>query len=741
MELATLAGTLMEPVLLVRAPFHSPMNKTLKTRRGCSWDAGAKAWRITGPAPRALLAKLRVGVDERGAGFSVDEATAPVVFPHPVDPAMVVINPRLTGAEHVVRAITPLRVPDAATGWVEADALDLAGPDGRPLPELRYVDGADTRVVHAWDTRVGAPRSTMAPDPDAILLASSFDPDDPVVAPAVARVSARFAIPDWFGLALYPYQRLGALAVCAGHRVVADPMGLGKTRTALAAVAALGKHRAVVVAPPVAQTEWCVQACDAHLGAIGPQQGVPAWVDDATHPEDSPGGRGARVVSFTASRKAPALPPTGVVVVTDSLLVSRPALLAAIEEWGPDAIVVDEAHRCRSWSSKRSTVVRGLARAATTRDPGCAVIALTGTPHPSGSPTDLAPLLDLVGMLDPVYGGLGAFVRRYAVPKFFTGFEADPDQAPRLARTLDTWVRVRRRKTDVLPWLPAKSRVIEAVDPDMGAFRAGVGTVEAAVSQWAHETRETSGRWPDEAEVFQWAKDHAGLGSTLRIASAMAKIEWCASLVCDRLDEQQPVPDASGAVVWEEPQLVWCWHKDVMAAVAAAIRKRTHVSGAPYTVTVLDGSTTASARDLAVKAVQERTAPVTVCQIAAMGVGVTMTSCWSPIFLETDWLPDLNAQAEDRCHRPGQAHPVEITVGWAPGTTDDHLFCAAAAKARGSARISHQDVDPWPHPDVSVTALLTEVALNVVDKMRATKPRLAAQARQDAPQGRTGPDW
>src|SRR5699024_2362017 len=43
-------------------------------------------------------------------------------------------------------------------------------------------------------------------------------------------LTARYGdVPDWFGMAPYPYQRIGALCVAAGRRLLADAPGLGKS--------------------------------------------------------------------------------------------------------------------------------------------------------------------------------------------------------------------------------------------------------------------------------------------------------------------------------------------------------------------------------------------------------------------------------------------------------------------------------------------------------------------------------
>src|SRR5699024_5681256 len=73
-------------------------------------------------------------------------------------------------------------------------------------------------------------------------------------------VEAVGGVPHWFGaeagLELWPYQRSGAIAMAAGHLLLADETGLGKPLAALAALAITGTRRFLIVSPPVAMTHW-----------------------------------------------------------------------------------------------------------------------------------------------------------------------------------------------------------------------------------------------------------------------------------------------------------------------------------------------------------------------------------------------------------------------------------------------------------------------------------------------------
>jgi SWI/SNF-related matrix-associated actin-dependent regulator 1 of chromatin subfamily A len=60
-----------------------------------------------------------------------------------------------------------------------------------------------------------------------------------------------------------------------------------------------------------------------------------------------------------------------------------------------------------------------------------------------------------------------------------------------------------------------------------------------------------------------------------------------------------------------------------------------------------------------------------IATIAKGGVGLTLTRADTAIFVDEDWVPAMNEQAEDRLHRIGQKRPVTILVLRCPGTVDD----------------------------------------------------------------------
>lgn len=87
-------------------------------------------------------------------------------------------------------------------------------------------------------------------------------------------------------------------------------------------------------------------------------------------------------------------------------------------------------------------------------------------------------------------------------------------------------------------------------------------------------------------------------------------------------------------------------------------KKRLEKDGIP--VSVITGDVVDAARTRNIKAFQRGETKVLVSTIRAGGVGMNLQNCSNVIFLDRDWSPAKNLQAEDRVHRSGQEHPVHI---------------------------------------------------------------------------------
>lgn len=79
-----------------------------------------------------------------------------------------------------------------------------------------------------------------------------------------------------------------------------------------------------------------------------------------------------------------------------------------------------------------------------------------------------------------------------------------------------------------------------------------------------------------------------------------------------------------------------------------------------YSTAKVTGTITDTRRTRAIKDHTEGKAQVFLATIRSGGVGLNLQHCSHMVFLDRDWSPSINRQAEDRLHRGGQTLPVNI---------------------------------------------------------------------------------
>lgn len=425
------------------------------------------------------------------------------------------------------------------------------------------------------------------------------------------------------------------------------------------------------------------------------------------------------VVVFKAGRKEPALPDVGIVIVPDSLLASRPALVDRLADWAPDVFAYDEAHRARTWTGKRSQTIRDLV-ARLPRD--TISIAATGTPLFS-NPAELAPLLAISGHLDRVFGGYRNYIDTYCVRDRFNALQPNKKMLPQLRQILDEKVWVRRDKDEVLPDLPALVHGTLVLDVDLSDYRVAHGEVlekiEAWIDSYVNDTEANpTGALPDSEVIEAWAKSNVGIVSPLRRAAGMAKIPTLIDMIGTWIDANTP---ERGQPI-DRPLLVWVHHQDAVAAILRAVRDaRRDVIANPGWVQVIDGATSPDKRGRIVDDFQAGKVMVLICSITAAGVGITLTRGSDQIFLETDWSPPLVSQAVDRQRRIGQNNPVNVMTLVADNTLDAHIHRVLQRKAevlsvaigdKAALETSNIDLDT-----LEISASPSAVVIELVNKV------------------------
>jgi SWI/SNF-related matrix-associated actin-dependent regulator of chromatin subfamily A member 5 len=118
----------------------------------------------------------------------------------------------------------------------------------------------------------------------------------------------------------------------------------------------------------------------------------------------------------------------------------------------------------------------------------------------------------------------------------------------------------------------------------------------------------------------------------------------------------------------------------------------THLSqhGTKFKHLRLDGQTKRARRNLHIRLFQDVESEFKVMLIStkAGGLGLNLTAATEAVFLDEDWNPQVDLQAEARCHRIGQTKPVTIYKLCTQGTVEEQMLGRISKKLYLSARIT-----------------------------------------------------
>lgn len=611
----------------------------IKDLPGRRFDGPSKTWRVdafgTSRHPYEVLTDFGAELDGDDMDL-LDEYWYPALVE---DRGSWMVYPRLAGYE-AVNAELGGGTWDRDAKAFRAEAVDLMGADG--VGTLSGVELPDRLIDQADSAR------TVPEHFDGELAAALSDEVTPKPG-ALEEAQQDLAFPVFFGgeeVDLYEFQLASAYAAHYGRSLLALPMGSGKTLVSLAVAAIAESRRLLVVAPPVAITNWGKEsrrALEPLFTALG--------TDDEA-PSGKAGEHGPHIRAVHAGRKIPQLPEVGAVVIPDSLL-QRDDLREMIDQWQPDFLLVDEAHRFRTWDAQRSIAIRSLASTL----PVGRRIAITGTPM-LNHPGEMANLLAITGQLYTVFGSRAEFFNTYTTTDKWGKAKARKKALPKLGRVMDSHCWVLHTKEEVLPHLPEKHRTFLEVDVDLAGYReAHAEVIDSIIDRFDGDEAMAAAKKKDLDDFI----NEAGIGllSPMRKAAGLAKISTAAEMIADmRAADDSPI-------------IVFAHHQEVVRALAKE---------APGRVAVIDGSTTAQKRGAIQEDFQDGKIDIVVASIAAAGVAITLTAAHRLLFVENDWTPALNSQAEDRAHRIGQQTMVEVINLIAAGTMDEHLHKVLADK-------------------------------------------------------------
>ena len=309
------------------------------------------------------------------------------------------------------------------------------------------------------------------------------------------------------------------------------------------------------------------------------------------------------------------------------------------------AIIMDESHYLQNSKAQRTQATLEVAQHCK------AAIALSGTAI-SSRPKEFFTTLNL--LRSDQFPSFWDFAQRYC-DAWHNGFGWDFSGAKNTKelneRTRDFCVR--RLKSEVLTELPEKQRTFLPIT----LTKADREEYDQAADDWndRYESYLNFGGLP-QGFVLNMLTDLRHLCGRLKVKAAA---EWI-----------REYHRSTG-----NPLVVFCHHKDVLRDLKEGLQE--HSIDAAH----ISGDTSSKERTRLVSAFQEKHIPVLICNTVAAKEGITLTAADTVLFLEREWVPSWEEQAEDRIHRIGQdssrVHAVYLSC---IGTVDEHFDRVVEAK-------------------------------------------------------------
>jgi hypothetical protein len=439
---------------------------------------------------------------------------------------------------------------------------------------------------------------------------------------------------------LYDYQARGALFLaCRGRSILGDDMGLGKTIMTLAAVELLARERGIsrvlVVAPASVKYQWESEIKRFTRRAVQVIEGSP---DDRRDLYAEP--TFYRLVNYEQ-------------VVRDR---------DAINDWKPDAIVLDEAQRIKNWESKTSRAVKKLqSRYA---------MVLTGTPLEN----KLEELYSIVQFVDE---------RRFGPAFQFLHDHRVLDEKGNLVgyRNLDKIrdrlgpIFLRRTRAEVLTQLPARTDntvFVELTDAQRGPYE---------------EQRTALARLLSKGYLTDLDRK--------RVLACVVNMRMLcdSTFLFDKRTNVSPKLDEFAELILEltaegDHKVVAFSQWEQMILKAAEVLDRLGVG-----YVVLHGGLPGKDR----KAVLEKFKTDPACRVFlstdAGGVGLNLQTADTVVNLELPWNPAVLEQRIARVHRMGQSRPVRVVNLVTRGTIEERVLRTLEAKQNLFAGVFDGDED------------------------------------------------
>ena len=422
------------------------------------------------------------------------------------------------------------------------------------------------------------------------------------------------------GRELFPFQYVGVrfAQLAEGRALIGDDMGVGKTIQAIAYTALnQDKLPALVVCPSNVKYNW--------------QNEFNAWLPNLS-------------VSVVEGRSKGIIQDTDVVICNYDIMSGRKDSLLDKEF---NIVICDESHYIKNSKAQRTQATLEVAMNAES------ILCLSGTAI-TNRPNEFYTTLNLLRPAE--FSNSHEYGIHYC-GGFHTGWGWDMSGASNTdelhERTRDFCIR--RLKKEVLDELPDKIRTMHTVKPS----KKDLTNYNALHQSWIqeYEYHLMSGSTP-KGFVLNMLTD-------LRHECGRIKVESAVQWLTDYKE------------ITGKPVVIFAHHQDVLKGIWDALNNDKH----QWRGAVITGQVSASDRQLRVEAFQAGKLDVLLCSTVAAKEGITLTAADTVLFVEREWTPAWEEQAEDRVNRIGQdsssVHAVYLSVA---GTIDEKFNAVVEAK-------------------------------------------------------------
>ena len=337
------------------------------------------------------------------------------------------------------------------------------------------------------------------------------------------------------------------------------------------------------------------------------------------------------------------VPDTDVVVINYDLMKKKQLEL---EDKGFNICIFDESHYLKNSKAQRTIASLDLAR--TCKD----ILCLSGTAI-TNRPIEFFTTLNLLRPTE--FGNFFAYAKRYCDAEHngwgwdFKG-SSNEDELHERTRAFG----IRRLKKEVMDELPDKIRQIVDVYPTVAEKRHYNNVQRTWMNEYSMHKQNGTLPAGFVLNMLTELRHHCGL---LKVS---ATVEWV-----------KEYNEMTG-----KPVIVFAHHRDVVDSIIEELKGELSIGR-------ITGDVSAEKRQERVDAFQDGKIDVMVCSTVAAKEGLTLTKADTVVFVEREWTPAWEEQAEDRVNRIGQdaetVHAVYLSVA---GTIDEKFNTVVEEKRR-----------------------------------------------------------